>query len=191
MITVLQLPEPAWDFGEIRRYCGARQGDGEIDAILLSCAEEAKPHLSYAVCYTRLPVLRVGEELRIGSIETSSRVLQKALSGCDSALLFAATVGIGIDRLILKYGRLSPLRATLLQGIGAERIEGLCNAFCDRFGEELSPRVSPGYGDIPLPMQRQIFALLDCPRKIGLTLSEGMLMTPTKSVTAFAGVRSR
>ena len=36
--------------------------------------------------------------------------------------------------------------------------------------------------------QREIFAALDCPRKIGLTLNESMLMSPSKSVTAIIGV---
>jgi cobalamin-dependent methionine synthase I len=37
-------------------------------------------------------------------------------------------------------------------------------------------------------LQKDIFAALDCPRRIGLTLGEGMLMSPTKSVTALIGV---
>ena len=31
--------------------------------------------------------------------------------------------------------------------------------------------------------------MLDCPRKIGLTLNDSLLMSPTKSVTAIVGLR--
>ncbi|MBQ7879735.1 MAG: Vitamin B12 dependent methionine synthase activation subunit, partial [Clostridia bacterium] len=40
----------------------------------------------------------------------------------------------------------------------------------------------------PLQTQKEMFALLDCERKIGLTLTESLLMSPTKSVTAFVGL---
>ncbi|MBQ2880040.1 MAG: Vitamin B12 dependent methionine synthase activation subunit, partial [Anaerotignum sp.] len=117
------------------------------------------------------------------------------LRGCNSALVFGATIGIEIDRLISKYGRISPSKALFFQAIGAERIESLCDVFCHDIsytlkteGLHLLPRFSPGYGDFPLDFQKDIFRALDCYRKIGLSLNESMLMSPSKSVTAIAGI---
>ena len=116
-----------------------------------------------------------------------------ALADCIN-ILFAATVGVEIDRLIGKYGRLSPTKALLFQAIGAERIEALCDAFCADIKKEyntgLEPRFSPGYGDLPLSAQKNIFAVLDPERRIGLTLNSSLLMSPSKSVTAFVGLGS-
>ena len=109
-------------------------------------------------------------------------------------MLFAATVGLEIDRAIVKYGKLRPSLAVCIQAVAAERIEALCNAFCDSLvdmGYELKPRFSPGYGDLSLSVQQQIFSALNCPKSIGLTLNESLLMSPTKSVTAIVGVRSK
>lgn len=50
------------------------------------------------------------------------------------------------------------------------------------------PRFSPGYGDLPLSAQREIFAVLDCGKRIGLMLNDSLLMSPSKSVTAFVGI---
>ena len=55
-------------------------------------------------------------------------------------------------------------------------------------GVFLKPRFSPGYGDLPLSMQTDIFRVLDCPRKVGLTLNNSLLMSPSKSVTAIMGI---
>ena len=52
----------------------------------------------------------------------------------------------------------------------------------------LEPRFSPGYGDLPLSAQKNIFAVLDPERRIGLTLNSSLLMSPSKSVTAFVGL---
>ena len=116
-------------------------------------------------------------------------------AGCREAVLFAATVGVGLDRLIARYGAVAPSRAVMLQAIGAERIEALCDVFCNTLAVEenraLRPRFSPGYGDLPLDTQREIFRVLDCQRKIGLTLNDSLLMSPTKSVTAIVGLCDR
>ena len=107
-------------------------------------------------------------------------------------MIFATTVGIGLDRLIMKYSRLSPSRAVCLQAIGAERIEALCDAFCDELKSDFavtSPRFSPGYGDFSINFQTEIFKALDCPRKIGLSLNSALLMSPSKSVTAIVGIK--
>jgi cobalamin-dependent methionine synthase I len=47
-------------------------------------------------------------------------------------------------------------------------------------------RFSPGYGDFDIAYQKDILNLLNSSR-IGLTLTEGYMLTPTKSVTAVIG----
>ena len=54
----------------------------------------------------------------------------------------------------------------------------------------LTTRFSPGYGDFSLEHQPALLSLLDTQRRIGLTLSEGGMMLPTKSVTAIVGIRA-
>jgi cobalamin-dependent methionine synthase I len=65
----------------------------------------------------------------------------------------------------------------------------------DSFEEEISGsfgsltrRFSPGYGDLPLEFQKTVFLLLNPEKYIGLTLSESLLMTPIKSVSAIIGI---
>ena len=198
MSTVLtrSYPAPAVDRAEILRYASARGcDDPALHALIDECLAELEGELCYKLCYCELPVAREGTQITLGTITSGSTTLQKALSGCDRAVLFAATVGVGIDRAIARYGTLSPARALCHQAIGAERIEALCDLFCREMSEELGakglllrPRISPGYGDLPLSVQREIFALLDPARRIGITLNESLLMSPSKSVTALAGI---
>ncbi len=186
MITVKNFEAPIIDISEILRYAGCKAATPEINNLISECISEVSDRLSYRVCYQEYEIVRDGDYLVFGGIRTNSETLKKALKGCERVLIFAATIGVELDRMILKYSRIKPSRALILQALGTERIESLCNLFCG--GMKLRPRVSPGYGDIPLDMQRVIFRLLDCPRKIGLTLNEQCIMSPTKSVTALAGV---
>lgn len=177
---------------EILRYAGCKGSETETEKLMLACIDEASAVLRYRVCYRILPVTVCGDECSFDYFTVTSHGLARNLSGCDRAVVFAATVGVGIDRLIAKYGRLSTSRALMLQALGAERIETLCDTFCAdteaETGEKLRPRFSAGYGDLDLEVQRDIFSVLDCEKRIGLTLNESLLMSPSKSVTAFAGL---
>ena len=52
----------------------------------------------------------------------------------------------------------------------------------------LKPRFSPGYGDLDISYQKDFIRLLDTPKKIGLSLTNGGMLAPTKSVTAIIGI---
>ena len=177
---------------EILRYAGCRNADEKTRELLHSCMEEAAGCLTYRVVY-RILSLEICEDFcNFELFSLHSRQLAKNLNGCRQTVLFAATIGVGMDRLIAKYSRLSPSKALMFQAIGAGQVEMLCDTFCEEISAQscksLRPRFSPGYGDLPLQTQRDIFAVLDCERKIGLTLNDSLLMSPSKSVTAFAGL---
>jgi cobalamin-dependent methionine synthase I len=193
--SVSDLPSP--ERKEILRYAGAKEGAEGVSALLGDCLTEAEGSLSFGVCYRLFPIEEKGDFLSLGFTQTKSEVARRALAECDTVLLFAATVGHGLDRLLSRYSRLSPARALLLQAIGAERIEALCEHFLAQIGEDvkeagsvLCPRFSPGYGDLPLALQKDIFAALDATKRLGLTLNESLLMTPSKSVTAIVGIKN-
>lgn len=197
MIHTETLPLPPVRCREVLRYAGAREETAELAALLEEALSETAAVNSGKVCWAEFPITVTDTGLDLGVCITQSKALQKSLAGCDRVILFAATVGLTPDRLIARYSRLSPARALLMQAIGAERIEALCDAFCEKMrqeaadGQGISHRFSPGYGDFPLETQRDIFRVLDCPRKIGLTLNDSLLMSPSKSVTAVFGIGPR
>ena len=183
---------PPYDEREILRYAGCKGDGSELRGLLAECEAEAAGTISYKVCYTPLTVRIEGELCDLGAFGARSKDLARDLTGCDTAVVFAATVGVGIDRLIARYGALSPAKALILDAIGTERIEALCDIFCLDIERELNktarPRFSPGYGDLEMSVQREIFAGLDCRKRIGLTVTDSLMMSPSKSVTAVVGL---
>lgn len=191
MATVLvkTYEAPAPDFSEAARYAGLPK-TADVPETLKTVFAELSGTLSYKVCFAEYPIKADGDSLDLGFAVVRSADLAKCLADCDRVVLFAATVGLAPDRLSEKYRRLSPEKALYANAIGAERVEALCDAFCADLANEYAtrPRFSPGYGDLPLALQTEVFTALDCPRKIGVTLSDSLLMTPTKSVTALVGI---
>ena len=133
-----------------------------------------------------------GDLCDLGVFQVCSRDLAAHLAGCKRVILFAATVGATIDRELQKQSRLSPHRAYELQREGLREIECFCDTLCDAFAKEQSAtlrrRFSPGYGDLSLTVQRDIFRVLEPAKNIGLCLADSCVMSPSKSVTAFVGV---
>lgn len=197
-VYVCSEKEPPVDKKEILRYAGVRGSVSEYLPPLEECLALALPSLSYRACYAYLSLSVDGDTVRIADRTVTSSSLAEHLSGCNEAVVFAATVGVELDRLIARYSSVSVTKALILEAIGNERIEALCDSLCVRLKEEAAlrglsttPRFSQGYGDLPIEFGRDILALLDCPRKIGLYLNESLVMSPSKSVSAIVGLKGK
>jgi len=189
-MTVVHKKEfsaPPVDRQEILRYALCRHSDEATEDLLERCLADALPVLSYRVCWLEVPVSAEGSFCNFGDFSLTSRRLCKHLAGCSRAVIFAATLGVEMDRLIAKSGRLSPAMGLMMHALGTERIEALCDAFCAEL-QNAASRFSPGYGDLKLSAQRVLFDRLDCARQIGLTLNDSLVMSPSKSVTAIVGL---
>ena len=137
-------------------------------------------------------------QLRFAGLSVESRDLSKNLAGCDSVILFAATLGAGADMLIRRKEIAKISDAVILQAAGAALVEQVCDSLNDKLAEaaaaegfRLHPRYSPGYGDFSLDYQQDVIALLGAGKELGITLTEGSLMAPGKSVTALIGAEKQ
>lgn len=176
---------PPSDIPTVLRYARGIP-DAATEALLREIVREAESALDPRICYLDCPVTVTGDRVDFGCCQVESRDLAAHLQGYRRAILFAATIGAKADRLLTRFSTLSPAKELLADAYFSERIEALCDRFTARFNDP-DRRFSPGYGDLPLEFQTVLFRVLDCPRNIGLTLGETLLMIPTKSVTAVIG----
>ena len=197
-VQAVSYPAPPINKNEILRYAGARAGDEALDSLLDECISLAEDGFTYRAAYAVYPITRTKNGLSFGFLSTDSRDLAKNLDGCHAVILFGASVGRTIDRLVLRESVLSPARALLLDAHGTERVEALADTLCRdlavKYGEEgcvLRPRFSAGYGDLPLSVQGDIFSVLNLPKRLNVTLNDSLLMSPKKTVTAFVGIAKK
>ncbi len=186
-----------WNEREILRYMGYK--GQEIPAAVLQLIEECKAELEqYAQlrsiwrCY---PLTVTGTEIDAVCLRTSSKNLANNLAGCEAVILFAATLGTRVDQLLQRYGKLQVSKAVVMQAVSVAMLETYCDQKNEELriqyrqqGQYLRPRFSPGYGDFPLECQTQIAAALELNKRIGITLTDSLLMAPSKSVTAVIGI---
>lgn len=190
MIRIFETSDLPVCRSEVLRYAllQPHMPSERIDQLL----PDALSHVHARVCYDSFPVHMAADgSVDLGFALVSSHSLCHLLHSSSQCILFAATIGIDYDRYMARISRLSQADGWLLHALGTERIETLCNAFEKHLlseGYHLTRRFSPGYGDVPLSLQRDVFHTLDCPRKIGLTLNDSLIMSPSKSVTAILGL---
>ncbi len=187
------------DKKEALRYMGVR---GEPDAQTLALIGDCIPRLTgvAAFKYTalELPVTIEDDAVSFSGITVKSRALARHIAGSAHVLLFAATLGAGVDRLMQAYAATDIPRAAALQACAASLLENAADeaqAGCEKeYAEKglyLRPRFSPGYGDFSLAVQPDILRLLDAQKRIGLFATKNIMLTPTKSITAVIGVSSQ
>ena len=192
-----ELGEIPFDEKEILRYAMLPSFAPKPEELpLQECLKAAKGAAQCRAVWRRYLLVRDGDTLDLGFAKTDSRDLKKHLEGCGEILLFACTAGAETDRRIARAKLLSPARGLLMHAIGAQQVEGGCDRLCRRLAEafpdrQLTDRFSPGYGDLPLTLQKDVMAALDCAQILGITLTDSLLMTPSKSVTAIIGMKER
>jgi Methionine synthase I, cobalamin-binding domain len=183
---------------EVYRYMG--YGRNVPEGIILELTKDVINEVEYIAekkSLFKVADITIAEDniIDFGFCKVKSVNLSNNLNNCDKVIVFAATLGAGIDRLIRKYTVSDISRAVVVQAVAAAYIEDYCNQLNREFKEVynnkgyfLRPRFSPGYGDFDLSYQKDIMRFLDSAKKIGLTLTESMLMMPEKSVSAVIGI---
>ncbi|MCL2213188.1 MAG: Vitamin B12 dependent methionine synthase activation subunit [Oscillospiraceae bacterium] len=137
------------------------------------------------------------KSVTFGGFTIHSTHLARHLNGCAKLALFAVTLGAKVDTLIRRYSVNEMDKAVIADAVCTAMTEAFCNkvvaeiqAQDELFNLQAINRFSPGFGDFSITHQRDVLALLDCEKRIGLTLTDSDMLCPNKSVTAIIGFRS-
>lgn len=160
--------------------------DAQIDSAIAEVIECARPRTVHRVFdlfeKDGFPAVDAAIDLRFAD-------LRKLLTDCGSCLLVAGTLGIEIDRRLKYFAGFDMTRYVIMDAAASAYIEEICDSLQGALPfQQMTFRFAPGYGDVPLTMQKQLLNVLDAGRRIGLTLTSTLLMTPTKSITGIVGI---
>lgn len=179
---------------EILRYLrtSSSTNNGQIlslvDEAMRDIAAAAAPKTLYRIYDCKIS----GDVVTVGGVDFKSSRLAENLQGCGRVVVFGATLGVEVDRIISLAAATDVAKAMAYQAAAASEIESVCDELENKIKAEhsctLRRRYSPGYFDLDITAQKEFFTLLELTKRIGLTLTETCEMLPTKSVTAFIGI---
>lgn len=186
------LREPHVRRAEMLRY--ARCGDGvgvekEAEQAQRLVDDLIRPAAAAVV----FDIKRNGEKIFVADTELEGKNIKKLLAPCNKCVVMAITVGFELDMKIAALGSSSPALSLLADAAASSAVEDACDACCEsiesELGVKLTPRFSPGYGDLPMNIQPALLTLTNARRDLGLTVGAGCMLSPIKSVTAIAGIK--
>jgi len=177
----------ALNIHEALRYLGVKQSDGALLAQASALAQELQNRITPRFTWRAVDLIN-NSGFRIPDSELSRRVLAE----CHTAAVLVCTLGAEFDLWVRQLQVRDMALAALLDALGSAYVESGCDAAEEAIrtrypGMYLTDRFSPGYGDFPLEAQQKLLDFTQA-RRIGVTLTDSLLMTPQKSVTAVVGI---
>lgn len=186
---------------EALRYMGYADGSAPTPAVadaMERCFALLEEAAAFTDTWQAFPLAAEGGRVALAGLHIESVSLSAHLAGCTEALLYAATLGAQVDRLLQRVSSTDMGEAVVLQACAAAllewRVDGSMEKAAAPYAAQalyVSPRYSPGYSDFSLEYQRGILRVLDTGRRIGLGYTQSSMLTPTKSITAVIGISPR
>lgn len=156
----------------------------------------------------KLDYREIGRYMRMGTMPLEGELLRRVEALVAEApiqprsvwkregdrVYLCGTIGAAFDAWQRRLSLFSSADALMAQAIGTTAIEQVMDDLeaeirpTLREGEKLQPRRSPGYGKMPLSLSREILDQLEASHKVGVTLTDSLLLLPSKSVTAICEV---
>ena len=115
------------------------------------------------------------------------------LENCRKAILMCVTLSAETDKLIRSLEAESMEKAFITDTLASAAVEQACERAEEIIKEQMGEynytwRFSPGYGDFPLDAQRDFLKVTDAAKRIGLNITDSLILIPRKSVTAVMGI---
>jgi hypothetical protein len=167
----------------LRVKADSRYAD-DLLALVHDAQAIAKPKALFKAVYIEA---KYDDRVVINSVELKSRVLRVNLEEAHRVFPFVATCGMEIEDWARSIDDLmKSFWAETIQGIALRSaVKALDKHINEYYSPGLTSTMSPGsLKDWPIQEQRTLFTILgDTKDAIGVQLTSGLMMTPTKSVS--------
>ena len=158
--------------------------------------EKLESFITPRCVFGRFHVKKFDGGFEIEGASVHSKDIARLISRSDECYLLAATLGHEVDRQILIAQKKNMLDGLALDSCASVRIDYFIDEYINEKikptlneNEFLTSRFSPGYGDLNMNVTEDIIAILNAQKYIGLSVTNSLMMTPIKSVTAIIGLR--
>ena len=175
------------------RYLGYRDTEPDDTTLLLlnKCEKELLRYLDCKYLYRVFPLENGQIPGSVYRLEGSS--IASHLVGCTQVIFLCATLSEGVDRLIRLKQITGMTEAMMTDALASSAIEQVCDTAESEIlksfpGMQHTYRFGLGYGDFPLEGQSAFLNILDARKRIGVSVSPGLMLTPLKSVTCVIGI---
>ena len=173
------------------RYLGAKEGDQEAEALLKKVLNDYRSAFCPRQVTAFFPVELYSPAVTFtgSEIALEGESIRRHFEGATEGLFSAFTLGIAFDKKVRELSLVRPTESVALNALGSAYAERKADELLKEIrlkkeaeGFKTNFRFCPGYGDLPLGANAMIAAALGAGKRIGLTVTEGGLLLPVKSI---------
>ena len=174
----------------IRHYLRAKTlMDAHSEQLIDECIQEVKQIAQFKVVYQLYCLSHKPLMLEEVKLLLDSKDLAFYLQECKQCMIIACTLGVLIDRQMKYYEHLDMSKAVVFDAVSNAYLEECCDAYQKTLGfESYTFRLAPGYGDIPLELNKSFASLLEMNKKLGVSFNDAGLLIPMKSMIGIVGI---
>ncbi len=176
------------------RY-GKNKPDNQIQEIIDNCEKELLNSITPAYYYSIFNINHEPNKVTLENCDLSliGEDISNHLKDCDKAILFCATLSHGPDKLIRINQVRDMTKSIIIDALASAAIEQICDLIQEEIKERFPSlyqtwRFSPGYGDLPLDIQKEFINVLSATKRAGISSTNTNMLIPSKSVTAIIGL---
>ena len=179
------------------RYMGVPPGSHTEELARTVCESfgRLEGYITPRCVWGRFNIVHFDGGIEIEGAKIFSKDIARLTSRSDDCIILAATLGHETDRQITIAQNKNMLDGLALDACASVRIDSYIDGVMRseisaslRENERMTSRFSPGYGDLSMNVTEDIIAILSAAKRIGLSVTRSLMMSPVKSVTAIAGL---
>lgn len=199
---IVRIPDVSIPVKAVLRRLGypsdAEQINGEANRIFWEKVKNAPSLLNPMGVFRPLRIESKEDDaitFRNSSFLIRSRQVTRMLMDSDWVVVFMVTIGAALEEEVTRlFDQQEMAGAVILDAIGSETADAVADRMhrvvlkelAEEKGFSVTPRFSPGYGDWPVTVQREVLEVCGG-QEVGISVNESSLMTPRKSVSAVLG----
>lgn len=163
--------------------------DDSISYLIDECLEEIDEMASFKVIYKIFPLAFDPLLIKEADIYINYPDLNDLLAHCHDVAVIACTLGIQVDKRAKYYSLIDMTKMTIFDAIASSYLEAKCDDYEKKhiIGKRTF-RFCPGYGNVPIELNKKLARVVDSHRKIGLTVQDSHILLPQKSMIGLIGL---
>ena len=164
------------------------QVDSNTEILLNECLKELE-QVTPKFMYQRYTLTHHPLTIKELNLTINYPDLIDLFDSCDRIVIIACTLGLQLDQQLRYYSKINLTKMTVMDALASSYIEIKCDEYeaKQNFGKRTF-RFCPGYGNVPLELNKNLANALNCSKHIGLTVQESNLLLPQKSMIGLIGL---
>lgn len=169
-------------------YQGQLTEDSIVD-LVDECLSEIKEMASFKVIYQTFPLSFDPLYIEDANINIHYPNLIELFQNCHDVIIIGCTLGIQIDRKLKYYSHIHLTKMVIFDAVASSYLEECCDEYeNEHIIGKRTYRFCPGYGNVPIELNKSLARVIDCQKKIGLTVQDSHILLPQKSMIGLIGL---